>query len=252
MQPLPEHIGAFSGHVKLKVLKENIHDIHPVDLADILEELDSDQRLALFNELEPEQASDTLEEIEPRVQRELISAMKKERAAQLINDMSPAQAADILAILPTVEADEILKLIDKENAPQMQQIIEHHDENILLYATQQFIKMPEESHAGDVLSNYREIAHNMDVIAYVYVTDEKDMLHGIVGMRELIVAEPEQTLGEIMTTNLITLNQDDTLRDAVEMFSRYGFHALPVTINDEQLLGVVSFRDIRGIKPRLN
>jgi len=252
VQALPEHIDAFSGHVKLKVLKENIHDIHPVDLADIMEELDSGQRLALFNELEPELASDTLEEIEPRVQRELISAMKKERAAQLINDMSPAQAADILAILPTAEADEILKLIDGENAPQIQQIVEHHDENILLYATQQFIKMPETSHATNVLVNFRELARDMDVIAYVYVTDEKDMLRGIVGMRELVIAEPEQTLGEIMTTNLISLNQDDTLRDAVEMFSRYGFHALPVTINDEQLLGVVSFRDIRGIKPRLN
>ena len=104
VQPLPEHIGSFSGSVKLKVLKDKLHDIHPVDLADILEELDSQQRMAIFSELEPEHASDTLEEIEPRVQRELISAMKREAAAKLIDEMSPAQAADILAILPTAEA----------------------------------------------------------------------------------------------------------------------------------------------------
>ena len=78
VQPLPERLGAFSGHVKLNVLKENMHDIPPVDLADILEELDSHQRMAVFNQLEAEHASDTLEEVEPRVQRELIRAIEKE------------------------------------------------------------------------------------------------------------------------------------------------------------------------------
>ncbi len=252
VQPLPEHIGSFSGSVKLKVLKDKLHDIHPVDLADILEELDSNQRMAVFSELEPEHASDTLEEVEPRVQRELISAMKREAAAKLINEMSPAQAADILAILPTAEADEILKLIDKDSAPMVQQIIEGHDENILLFATQQYVKMPESAPAGEVLRDYREIVRNMDVDMYVYVTDEKDTLHGVVDLRELIAAEPEQIIGDIMTDNVISMNPDDTLQDAVDMFGRYGFRAIPVTDNEERLLGVVSFDDIKGIKPRLD
>jgi len=252
VQPLPEHIGSFSGSVKLKVLKDKLHDIHPVDLADILEELDSQQRMAIFSELEPEHASDTLEEIEPRVQRELISAMKREAAAKLIDEMSPAQAADILAILPTAEADEILKLIDKDSAPMVQQIIEAHDENVLLFATQQYVKMPEATRARDALENYREIARKMDVAMYVYVTDEKDKLHGVVDLRQLIVAEPEQAIGEFMTDNVITLNPDDTLHDAVDMIGRYGLRAIPVTDNQERLLGVVSFDDIKGITPRLD
>ncbi len=252
VQPLPEHIGSFSGSVKLKVLKDKLHDIHPVDLADILEELDGNQRMAVFNQLEPEHASETLEEVEPRVQRELISAMKREAAAKLINEMSPAQAADILAILPTAEADEILKLIDKDSAPVVQQLIERHDENILLFATQRFIKMPESTLVRDVLNNYREIARDMDVIMYVYVVDGGGVLHGVVDLRELIAAEPEQKIGEIMTDNVISLNPDDTLQDAVEMFARYAFRAIPVSDNEEHLLGVVSYGDIRGLKPRLD
>ncbi len=252
VQPLPEHIGSFSGSVKLKVLKEKLHDIHPVDLADILEELDSQQRMAIFSELEPEHASDTLEEVEPRVQRELISAMKREAAAKLINEMSPAQAADILAILPTAEADAILKLIDKDSAPMVQQIIEGHDENVLLFATQQYVKMPEPTRAREALSDYREIARRMDVTMYVYVTDATNTLRGVVDLRQLIVAEPEQMIGDIMTDNVISLNPDDTLQDAVDMIGRYGLRAIPVTDNDERLLGVVSFDDIKGIKPRLD
>lgn len=251
VQPLPEKIGMFKGHVKLNVLKENIHDIHPVDLADILEELDSDQRLAVFNELGPELASDTLEEIEPRVQRELISAMEPEHAAQLIDEMSPPQAADLLAALPGNEAGELIKLLDPEDAPRIQRIIDQHDENILLYATSDFIKLPPITLASNVIDDYRKIARDKEVIMYVYVVDADDTLLGVTDVRELIMAEDDQTLAEIMTDNVVTLSPDDTLRDAVEMFERYSFRAIPIADANEKLISVVSFRDIKGIKPRL-
>ena len=251
VQPLPEKLGPFRGHVKLSVLKEKIHDIHPVDLADILEELDGDQRMAVFNELDPELASDTLEEIEPRVQRELIGALQLERAAALINEMSPAQAADILAILPGNEADELLKLIKQEDAPRIQHLIDRHDENVLLYATQDFIKLPPIALARDVINDFRNLARDKEVIMYAYVTDANDTLLGTVDIREMITAEDDQTLAEIMTDNVISLNPDETLSDAIEMFDRYFFRAIPVTDQSDRLLGVVSHRGIRGIKPRL-
>ena len=252
MQPLPETIGSFEGNVKLNVLKENINDIHPVDLADILEELDGSQRMAVFNQIEPELASDTLEEVEPRVQRELIRSMEKERAAELINEMSPAQVADILSALPASEADEIIEFVDIENKQRVQQMIDKHDENIMLYSTQQIIKRPSETIVRDVINNYREVAGDMDVIMYVYVVNEENILQGVVDLRELIAAEPEQTLGEIMTDSLITLNPDDTLQDSVDMFTRYSFRAIPITDEQDVLLGVVSFHDIKGVKPRLD
>ena len=68
--------------------------------------------------------------------------MRKERVAELLNDMSPAQAADILAILPAAGADDLLRLINKDSASKVQQIIDEHDENILLYAAQRYIKLP--------------------------------------------------------------------------------------------------------------
>jgi len=252
VQRLPEHIDTFKGQVKLNVLKENISEIHPVDLADILEELENNQRMAVFNELEPEHASNTLEEIEPRVQRELILAMGKRHAAKLINARSPAQAAAILAALPTADANELLQMINKESAAKAQTIMDHHDENILLFATHKFMKMPESTKVDDVMTNFRKIARNMDVIMYVYVTDESDRLKGVVDFRELLVAEPDQSLGEIMVNNVISLNPEDTLNNAVAMFSRYEFRAIPITDPDNKLLAVVSYRDIRGIRPRLN
>lgn len=252
VQPLPEHIGAFKGHVKLSVLKENISDIHPVDLADILEELEGDQRLAVFKELDTEHASDTLEEVEPRVQRELIRAIEKRHAAQLINAMSPAQAADLLAALPTSEADELLLLMDKDSAGKIQKIIDQHDENILLFSTRKFMQVSRSAQVADVIARFHEIARDIDVIMYVYVVNEHKVLEGVVDFRELMAAEAGQTLGEIMSENIISLNPQDTLSDAMAMFNRYAFRAIPVTDAENVLLAVVSFRDIHGIKPRLD
>ena len=251
VQPLPDRLGTFSGHVKLNVLKENIHDIPPVDLADILEELDSHQRLAVFNQLEAEHASHTLEEIEPRVQRDLIGALDKKRAANLIDEMSPAQAADVLAALPADSSEELLSLLSRENVPRIRQMIERHDENILLFATQRYITLPASTPVNEVMARYREIARNMDVIMYFYVTDEGGRLRGVVDVRELIAAEPQQSLGDVMTDNVITLGSEDTLGGALRAFTRYGFNAIPITDDEQRILGVVSFRAIRGLKPRL-
>ena len=142
VQPLPEQLGSFAGNIKLTVPKARLGDIHPVDLADILEELDGGQRVALFNALDAEHASDTLEEVEPRVQRELVHAIEKERAAALINEMTPAQAADILAILPRDEAAQILKLLDRDTSSKVARIIAEHDEQILNYSSPQVIRLP--------------------------------------------------------------------------------------------------------------
>lgn len=150
VQPLPQHIGSFKGNVKLNVLKEKLTEIPPVDLADILEELSGEQRLAIFNQLETEHASDTLEEMEPRVQRQLISSIKNERAAELINAMTPAQAADILAILPATDADDILKLINKEDAGKIQHMLDKQDDKIVNFATSDFIKLPPHTTVGYV------------------------------------------------------------------------------------------------------
>jgi magnesium transporter len=251
VQPLPQQLGSFAGNIKLKVPKAGLAEIHPVDLADILEELEGGQRVALFNTLDAEQASDTLEEVEPRVQRELIRAIEKERAALLINEMTPAQAADILAILPRDQAGAILKLLDQEKSSKVEHIIDKHDEQILLYGSPEVIKLPPTTLAAEVLDRYRELAKDKEVVMYVYVTDGSGELKGVVDIREMLAAEPGQTLGDIMTEHVISLPKDATLREAALLFDRYNFRALPITDENDQLLGAVSSRDVRSLRPRL-
>ena len=133
---------AVQGQRQLNILKENLSEIHPVDLADILEEIDHEQRVMVFSSLDREHASDTLEEIEPKVQREIISSLSTEKVIPLINDMTPGQAADILSVLPSAEAHVILDAMNAESARKVQAIINRQEEKVLHYSTQKILKFP--------------------------------------------------------------------------------------------------------------
>jgi CBS domain-containing protein len=247
VQPLPNPMGSFKGHVKLKVLMETLSEIHPVDLADILEELDNEQRVMIFSELDTGQASDTLEEIDPNVQRELVSSMKRERVVQLIDEMTPGQAADILSVLPASDAEEILLALDKDNVKKIRAILEKQEETITDYATSGYIRFPPEMTAEQAINQYAAVAKGKDVIMYLYVVNEEEHLLGVIDIKELLQAEDTKKLGEIMVFDYISLNPGSTLKDARRMFDRYDFRSLPITDEGKKMLGVVPYRDVMNL-----
>ncbi len=248
IEQLPRDITRFAGDVKLKVLKEKLSEIHPVDLADMLEEMDHEQRVAIFKQLDSDHASDTLEEIEPRVQRELISSLKNEKVAELINQMTPAQAADILSILPVSEANDIIKLLDAKNSKQIQLIMQEQDQKNIDFATTKFIKFPPQTPVKEVIDTLRAVAAGKDVIMYIYIVDEKDVLLGVVDLREILRAKADEKLSDIMITRVVTLNASSTLTDASELFKHYGFRAVPIVDDSSKILGVVTYRDVMVLK----
>jgi magnesium transporter len=251
VQALGSHLGSLQGELKLNVLKEALSEIHPADLADIVEELDSEQRVTLMEGLEPSQASDTLEEIDPAVQRDIVFALKKERVAQLIGEMTPGQAADILSVLPADEKRAIAKLLDPRLVDKIGEIIEKQETNILSFTTSKFLKCSGEMAADETLHHFRKNARGMDVVMYFYIVDENDKLLGVLDIKDLLMADFTTKLRELMVENVITLKPDSTMKEAAATFLRYGFRALPVVDNDDILLGVVPYRDVMNLKHRM-
>ncbi len=251
VEPLPEQISSFKGDLKLKVLKEQLSDIPPVDLADILEELNPEQRMAIFGQLETEHASDTLEEIDPNVQRDMIAALNKERAAQLISEMTPGQAADILSVLPWWEVEAILKLLNnRENAMKIMDILKKQEEKIANYAASNFLKFTPDRTALQTRRSFQRAAKGKEAIMYLYILDEQEKLLGVIDLKELLMADENALLKDIMTTNVISLDPDSTLKEAWEMFKRYGFRALPLINGDGKMHGVVPQRDVMNLTHR--
>jgi len=146
VQALPSNIGSFRGDVKLNILKEKLNDLPPVDIVEILEDLDHEQRLTVINQLEEEHASDTLEEISPNMQREIISSLKKEKVANLIDMMTPGQAADVLSVLTLEDQEAIMELMDEENLNKIKSILEKRQDTILNLITERYLKaQPDET-----------------------------------------------------------------------------------------------------------
>jgi CBS domain-containing protein len=250
VQRLPANMGSFQGSVKLNVLKEHLPEIHPADLADILEELEPEQQLAIFNQLDTERASDTLEEAEPRVQRELVSGLTVERTAKLVSDMTPGQAADILAVLPGDDVDAILEHLDGTDATKIRALIEKHDEHIINFATTYYISFPPKTSVGEVMKSYREVAKDADVVMYIYVLDAEGVLLGVVDIRELLQAKLSDRLEDIMVTNVISLDETSTVADASKLFARYSFRAIPIVGDGEVMKGAIPYRDIMQLSHR--
>jgi CBS domain-containing protein len=247
VQPLPTHISSFKGNVKLTVLKETLADIHPVDLADIIEELDHDQRLAVFSSLETDQASDTLEEIEPNVQRDIIASLDIGKVVPLINIMTPGQAADVLSVIPHEDAGEILAALNPDNARKVRAIMEKQEEKVIHYTTQKILKFLPDTTVEYVQNDFPGHARGKDVVMYIYVVDGSDRLLGVVDLKELLRADDKAPLSAIMTENVITLNAGSTLKEASQEFERYSFRAMPVTDDDNRLIGVIPYRDVMNL-----
>ncbi|HXZ30106.1 MAG TPA: CBS domain-containing protein [Dehalococcoidia bacterium] len=250
VQPLPPEIGSFEGNIRLKVLKEKLSEMHPVDVADVLEEMDHEQRMAAFANLETEQASDALEEIDPVVQKHIMAALTDAKIAQLVNEMTPGQAADVLSVLPSTRAAIILTLLEHNNAIKIQSILEKHEEKILNYATPNFLKVHPNDTVEQARDLYRRIAYSADVIMYFYIVDESDQLLGVADIRDILRADDNVLLKDVMDTHLTTLKPQSTLREASAKFSRYGYRALPVIDESGKVLGVVPYRDMMQLKHR--
>jgi magnesium transporter len=251
IQPLPAQLGSLEGNVKLNVLKEQLTEIHPADLADIVEELDSSQRVVLLEGLDTEHASDTLEEVDPAVQRDIVFSLRKDRVAQLIGEMTSGQGADIISVLPAEEKKAILELLEPAKVEKIEEILAKHEINILNFTTNKFFKVAPETNVKQARRKFREAAKSMDVVMYFYVVDSGEKLSGVIDIKQLFMAEDEDLLKNLMVEHVIALNPFSTMREAADSFIRYGFRALPVTDTNDVILGVVPYRDVMNLKHRI-
>lgn len=251
IQPLPTPLGRFAGDVKLKILKERLEEIHPADLADILEEMDYRERANIVSQLDSEHASAALEEIDPKSQRELLSALKQEKIVQLLAHMTASQAADILSVLPYAEGRTILKLMNPSRVKKIRSIMTRQERDILNYATMRIIKFPPEMTVEDARAAYYKAAKGKKVVMYLYVTNPDDKLLKIIDLKELLQARGTKLLKDIGVSNIVSLSPKSSFHTAITLFERYDYRAIPILDEKGTILGVIPYRDLRNLKHRL-
>ncbi|MGD1054868.1 MAG: CBS domain-containing protein [Nitrososphaerales archaeon] len=243
VQPLGTDLTATKGDVRLTIAKNRLGEIHPEDLADILEELNHEERIHVFSVLDSRAAAATLGATEPRVQREILASASAERVAQIFTHLSAVEIAEVISILPKEDAEEIQKTLGGSLGERVHELITQHDVPASVLAVRRFLQFPGSLTVEDTFTRFRKEAPNSLVTMYVYVVDDEQRLKGVVDINELLQANPDSRLEEIMTKSIITI-APTTMRGEVEaLFRRYRFRAIPVVDEGRKIVGVVKEKD---------
>jgi CBS domain-containing protein len=233
--------------LQLSVSQKKLMHLHPADLADIIEDLSGRERSAMFHALDPETAADALEEIDPKIQKSLIEETPVEKASDIVEEMSPSDAADLLADLPEEKAEEILEGMEKEKAEDVRELLVHPDETAGGLMTTGFLSLNPRVTVETAIARLKAEASDLDIIDYVYVVNEEEIFQGVVSIRDLLTAQPQQPLSEIQSQRLISVTLGEDQKEVIEAFAKYGFRALPVVDEENHLRGVIGFRSVLDV-----
>ena len=238
--------------LRLNIAQSRLSQLHPADLADIIEDLDIHQRAAVFKSLDAEMAAETLEETDPKIQVSLIEGLNPADASDIIEEMSLSEAADLLGDLPGEMADGILKEMEQDIAEDVKELLAHPEEKAGGMMTTSFLQFPPATTAGRAMEIIRREAEDMDFIYYLYIVDEEERLLGSLSLRELLVAAPEKTLGNLMDTRVVSVNLGEDKEEIAQNFAKYGLMALPVLDETNRINGVIIFKNLlEVVAPRL-
>ena len=228
----------------LSVSQKKLSHLHPADLADIIEDLSGQERSAIFHALDTETAADAMEEIDPKIQKAIIETITVEKASDIVEEMSPSDAADLLGDLPEEKAEEILEGMEQEKAEDLRGLLEHSDETAGGLMTTAYLQLTGDAAVETAMARLRAESEDLDIIDYVFVVDREEVLEGVVSIRNLLTAQSQQPLSELLAPRVVSVKLDGNQKEVVEAFAKYGFRAVPVVDEENHLRGVISFRSV--------
>ncbi|HET9614093.1 MAG TPA: PRC-barrel domain-containing protein, partial [Candidatus Limnocylindrales bacterium] len=184
--------------VKLRVPHAGLAQLHPSDLASIIDQLSPRDRAGVLASLDDEAVADAMEEMEPDTQVDVLQDLDRARAADILEEMSPDDAADLVADLSEETREEILALMEQAEADEVQGLLGYPEDSAGGIMTTEFIAVPETLTATETIGRLRELEPDAETIYYVYVVDGDGRLVGVLSLRDLIVASPDAPIAEAM------------------------------------------------------
>jgi sporulation protein YlmC with PRC-barrel domain len=225
--------------VKLRIEYERLAEMHPSDLAEILEDLAPAEREAVFTSLDEEVAAETLEEVDPKLQKALLEKLDEERIADIVEEMDPGAAADLLAELSEEQSDAILEEMEPEERHEVEELLEFDENSAAGCMTTDFVPLGTEATVAQAVLALRAYDGDPESVTEVYLLDEKRTLRGAVSLARLLMAQPETRLAVLAEPRVLCCQADMRQNELAEMFDKYNLHALPVVDEAGRMVGVV-------------
>ena len=229
--------------IKLRVPHAGLAELHPADLASIIDQLGRKDRAGVLASLDDEAVADAIEEMEPETQVEVLEDLEPERAADILEEMSPDDAADLVADLSETAREEILALMEHEEAAEVQELLRYPEDSAGGIMTTEYVSVPATLTAAQTIDRLRDLEPDAETIYYVYVIDDDSCLVGVLSLRDLIVAKPDTRVSEVMLEEPVTVGVLSDEDEVAQVVARYNLLAVPVVDDDGRLVGIVTVDD---------
>ncbi|UCB52594.1 MAG: magnesium transporter [Candidatus Zixiibacteriota bacterium] len=241
IQPLSHDPGKKA--LKLDVTLRKLSEIHPSDLADILEELDRRERSYVFDSLNVETQAEALEETDDKTRASIIEDLPEEKASDILEEMEPDEAVDLLQDLPDEKKQELIETMEEEKKEELQELLEFEEETAGGIMTTDYISCLQTENIGRAMEIFKRSDDPLDNLSYIYVTDEDEKLVGVLTLRDLILNPSEAPVNSLMKREVVKLKVDDSLEQVAETFTKYKFLTIPVVDQQDRLEGIITLRD---------
>jgi magnesium transporter len=229
--------------IKLRVPHARLAELHPADLASIIDQLTPQDRAGVLASLDDEAVADAIEEMESDTQVEVLEDLEPARAADILEEMSPDDAADLVADLSDETRREVLALMEKDEADEVQELLGYPEDSAGGIMTTEFIAVPATLTTAQTIERLRELEPDAETIYYVYVTDDAGRLVGVLSLRDLIVAQPDSQISGVMYDEPVAVGLLATQEEVAQVVARYNLLAVPVVDEDGKLEGIVTVDD---------
>jgi CBS domain-containing protein/sporulation protein YlmC with PRC-barrel domain len=233
--------------LRLNLDYQKLENLHPADLADIVEELSPEERSAVIETLDSEVAADALSEVDPRMQVSILESLDTEKAADIVEEMSPDTAADVMAELEEETSEEILEEMDAEPKTEVQELLEFEEDTAGGMMNTEYVALPEDATVAAALDAARGNDYLLETLNTVFLINGEGRLTGSVPLGRLLVASPSTPLSELATGTLIKASVDESQDRVTALFDKYNILTLPVADREDKLAGVITADDVIAV-----
>jgi len=222
-----------------------IESLRPPDQADLFTELDDREQVALLPELNPADLADILEEMDDEDAAELVASLSTEAIIRIVDEMEPDEAADLLGDIHPEQARAVLAGL--EDSEEVRPLLLHPDDSAGGLMTSEYLALRRRMTTGEAIRAIRAWKPEAETIYYLFVVDRQGLLCGVVGLRQLVIAEPGTLIEDIMDSEVISVPAGTDQEECARLMTRYDLLALPVVDADGVLLGVITVDDMMDV-----
>ncbi len=227
----------------MKTLKGLVAQADIFDIIKLIEDLPSDEQVVVFRLLDKEKALETFEQLEPTLQQELISSFKEDRAIEIFSEMDPDDQARLLDELPARVAKNLLTSLSPEERRKTADLMGYPPGTAGRIMTPEYVRLRRNITVEEALNVIKEKGKDKETVYTLYVTDDKRKLEGVVSLRDLVMASPEQRVEEVMTDQVISVSTETNQEEVARILQDRDLLAVPVVDKENRLVGIITIDD---------